>query len=123
MALFLEDLKGHTQAEVKAHLIKEYGATKEDMKRFRIEIAYESVGAWGCDSSSFFLLREKSTGDLYEVHGSHCSCFGFEDQFEPEKTTLQYLKSDKFHFTTGGYDYDRDESLKSVASFIKRMRK
>lgn len=30
-------------------------------------------------------------GKLYEVHGSHCSCHGLEDQFEPEETTWEAL--------------------------------
>jgi hypothetical protein len=25
-------------------------------------------------------------GKLYEVHGSHCSCYGLEDQWSPEET-------------------------------------
>jgi hypothetical protein len=35
-----------------------------------------------------------SSGDLFEVHCSHCSCYGYEGQFIPEKTTAQYLLSD-----------------------------
>lgn len=30
---------------------------------------------------------------LYEVHGSHCSCYGLEDQWEPEEMSLRaFLK-------------------------------
>ena len=32
-----------------------------------------------------------SGGMLYEVHGSHCSCYGLEDQWEPEETTIEAL--------------------------------
>ena len=28
---------------------------------------------------------------LYEVHGSHCSCYGLEDQWDPEDTTWAAL--------------------------------
>lgn len=31
-------------------------------------------------------------GKLYEVHGSHCSCYGLEDQWKPEETTLEVLR-------------------------------
>lgn len=31
-------------------------------------------------------------GRLYEVHGSHCSCYGLEDQWEPEETMFSALK-------------------------------
>lgn len=26
--------------------------------------------------------------DVYEVHGGHCSCYGLEGQFEPEKVNI-----------------------------------
>lgn len=29
---------------------------------------------------------------LYEVHGSHCSCYGLEGQWEPEETLLEALQ-------------------------------
>src|SRR5688572_23578212 len=32
-------------------------------------------------------------GVLYEVNGSHCSCNGLEDQWEPEETTVLALLS------------------------------
>ncbi|HWQ74514.1 MAG TPA: hypothetical protein VN441_04300, partial [Syntrophomonas sp.] len=89
--------------------------------KFDILIAYESVGSWGCDSSSFFLLRDKSTGDLYENHGSHCSCYGFEGQFEPEKTTMEYLVSDKFSFFCGGYDDDDQLHKKQVREYLRLL--
>lgn len=38
-----------------------------------------------------FVLYEQN-GKLYEVNGSHCSCFGLEDQWEPEETTIQAIK-------------------------------
>ena len=31
-------------------------------------------------------------GRIYEVNGSHCSCHGLEDQWEPEEVTPAYLK-------------------------------
>lgn len=29
---------------------------------------------------------------LFEVHGSHCSCMGLEEQWEPEETTIEALR-------------------------------
>lgn len=118
--LFLADLKGMTDEEIRSHLTEEYEyeASKEDVDKYDILIAYESVGSWGCDSSSFFLLRERNTGELYENHGSHCSCYGFEGQFEPEVTTLEYLKSDNFYFCGGGYDDEEKSNKKAVKDWI-----
>lgn len=116
--LFLEDLKDFTEKEIREHLVSEYEATKEGIDRFDILIAYESVGSWGCDSSSFFLFRDRETKELYENHGSHCSCYGFEGQFSPEKTTIEYLKSDNFYFSTGGYDSSDVANTKAVKDYI-----
>lgn len=41
-------------------------------------------------SGSAFVLFEKD-GNLYEVNGSHCSCYGLEDQWEPDETTIEAL--------------------------------
>lgn len=121
--LFLEDLAGLTNEEVIQHIVRDYEADKELVNKFKVLIAYESVGSWGCDSSSWFLLKEKNTGKLFETHGSHCSCHGFEGQFEPEETNLEYLKSERFYFNCGGYDDNADENRKKVKEFISKMRK
>lgn len=38
-----------------------------------------------------FVLFERD-GKLYEVNGSHCSCYGLEGQWEPEETTIEALR-------------------------------
>jgi hypothetical protein len=122
--LFLEDLSNHSEKSIKEHLINYYTAKKEDIERYEIIVAYESVGDYGCDSSSFFLLKDIVSGKLYEVHGSHCSCHGFENQFNPEETDIYYLKSEKFSFSLGGHDslgYDEEEgiNLSKTKKFLK----
>ena len=82
----------------------DWGATPEDKNRFKILVAYINEGDWGCDSSGYFLLQEKTTGKYFEVYGSHCSCYGFEDQWTPRQATLKYLKSSHFTHNIGGYD-------------------
>lgn len=121
--LFLADFEGDTEDQIRAELTGEFGyrAPKELVDRFDILIAYQSVGSWGCDSSSFFLLRDRNTGELFENHAGHCSCYGFEDQFMPEPTTLAYLRSDKFSFSCGGYDYAENANRKAVREFISRL--
>lgn len=37
-----------------------------------------------------FVLYEKD-GKLFEVNGSHCSCYELEEQWEPEETTKDAL--------------------------------
>lgn len=119
--LFLEDLEGMEESEIKQHLIRSYDARREEVDKFEILVAYESVGSWGCDSSSFFLLRDRDTSQLYENHGSHCSCYGFEGQFSPEETSIEYLKSDNFYFCTGGYDGSYGKNMREVKEYIRRL--
>ena len=38
-----------------------------------------------------FVLFEQN-GRLYEVNGSHCSCYGLEGQWDPEETSVEELK-------------------------------
>ncbi len=95
----MEDLKDMNHADVIAH-VEDSFETKLPAD-IEVVAAYESVGNWGCDSSAWYLFR--SDGRLQEVHGSHCSCFGFEGQWTPEDTTVEYLLSEKFTFFCGGY--------------------
>jgi hypothetical protein len=93
------DFAGWPQKNIKQHLIDAYQANKDMVDAFDIIVAWQDEGPYGCDSSSFFLLKKKKTGQLFEVHGSHCSCYGFEGQFQPEPTTAKYLLSEKFTFS------------------------
>lgn len=127
--LHLEDLKELDEDGVKAHIAENYGrdgythdqAVALQLEEYDVVIAYESVGSWGCDSSSFFLLRHKLSGELFEVRGSHCSCYGFEGQFEPEAVTVEHLKSDKFYLPCGGYDENDTANTKAVKDFIATL--
>jgi hypothetical protein len=49
--------------------------------------AYETSGYEGY---AFVVYRKD--GKLYEVNGSHCSCYGLEGQWNPEETTAEALK-------------------------------
>lgn len=56
-----------------------------------------------------FILYRKG-GELYEVNGSHCSCHGLEDQWDPTVTNWRALASRCF------YQYDnREEILEFIA--------
>lgn len=114
--LFVEDWEKHTEEDVMKAFLGEWRVSLEELKGFKLLIAYESVGSWGCDSSAWFLLRKGK--QLFEVSGSHCSCMGFEDQFSPEPTTKQYLKSDNFSFCRGGYDSNPDGNLAAIKKWI-----
>jgi len=132
--LFLADLKDYTEQEVKQHLSNEYAGkdgnhgTQNDkgellklLDEYNVLVGYESVGNWGCDSSSYFLLQNKVTLEYFETSGSHCSCYGFEGQFYLSPVDVTYLKSDKFYLGCGGYDDDSDENRESVKLFLQTL--
>lgn len=128
--LSLADLKNCTEEEVKRHIAVNYSGnadnypTPSDIAKLEeilapetILIAYESVGSWGCDSSSYYLIQN-ADGELYEVRGSHCSCHGFEGQYYPEPVTVEYLNSDRFEVWTGGYDDDAEYNKEKIKEFV-----
>ena len=41
------------------------------------------------DYSGFAYVLFQRDGKLYEVVASHCSCYGLEEQWEPEETTVE----------------------------------
>lgn len=45
---------------------------------------------YGDYSGDAFVLYEKD-GKLFEVNGGHCSCYGLEDQWEPEEVPKEAL--------------------------------
>ena len=91
---------------------------KERLEDMRVILAYESVGKWGCDSTSFFLLEDKKTGIMYEIHGDHNSCYGFEGQLDLEETDIDSLQ---YRINNGGNmlypgRYDDNAILNSKAA-------
>lgn len=144
--LALEDLKDYTPKKVIEHLIANYSGKESGMyastdpndedrkdatkrlKGMKVLIAYESVGDYGCDSSSFYLLKKGK--NLFEVHGSHCSCYGFEGQLTLEPTTVKALKARVEKgglFSIGGYDSggwndDKNPNYKAAINYIKKMK-
>lgn len=133
--LVLADLVGFTECEVKSHIAVSYsgegeydstdrgdaGSVLAVLSEYSIIVAYESVGDYGCDSSSWFLLQDINTGEYFEFSGSHCSCFGFEGQFDLQPVDITYLKSDKFYLGCGGYDDDCTENQEAVKSFLQTL--
>ena len=143
--LAIEDLLGKTEAQVKEHIAYNYcedpyeaesrKVVQERLEKLDVLVAYESVGSWGCDSTSFFVFRCKVTDQLYEMHGSHCSCYGFEGQFRLEETTVEALKSRVAHarsnneddedehaiFSVGGYDSDAINNARIVNNYINSL--
>ncbi len=75
------------------------------------------LAAYGNDyyEGSAFVLFIKDD-KMYEVHGSHCSCFGLEDQWEPEETTFEALEHriEKGYLFLYGHEGDVKEKMREL---------
>ena len=61
----------------------------QEIDRFEVLVA-DLTDISNYEESVSFLLKEKSTGELRELHDFHCSCGGFK-WYEPERTSVEYL--------------------------------
>ncbi len=120
--LALEDFANMSVKEIKDKIVSDFQVKKSDIEPYKILIAYMHVGSWGCDSSAFLLLQHKISKELFQVHGSHCSCNGFEEQFSPEKTILDTTMK-TYGFFTGGYDGNSEHNKKIVQERIEKLSK
>lgn len=76
--------------------------------------------------SAFVLFKDTRDGKLYEVNGSHCSCYGLEGQWEPEETDIASLRHRLKEGDLGrGYanifDKELEEVLDSLVSEWKPL--
>ena|SRR5690554_3939768 len=106
--VFLADWKGWTQEEIfgdfagNCYFTDRVGEERQ-FEGYNILFATYSYENYYGDA---FVLCEKD-GKLYEVHGSHCSCYGLEGQWEPEETTLEALKRQLVHGAICSPECDR----------------
>lgn len=117
--LKLEDLKDMPDEELISHIVSSYEVDEATVRKYEFLVAYESVGSYGCDSSSFFIMKNKETGSLAWNFGGHCSCYGFEGQFEPEDMPDAWFVRDDFYISTGGYDDNSTANELAVRQWIK----
>lgn len=97
--ILLNEWAGETPEVVFAEFAgTRWGAPKDsseppisDSPEFKgVEILLASYGTGGYEGIDFVLFRRD--GQLYEVNGSHCSCYGLEHQWDPELTTVEALR-------------------------------
>lgn len=72
----------------------------------------------GYEGDAFVLFMRD--GKLYEVHGSHCSCYGLEGQWEPEETTVGSLRH-RLANSTYGLFQDSAEFRAALESALTAM--
>ena len=82
--LYLNDFKDFTQDEI----LDEFEVDEKDRKG--IEVLFASYGNESYDGEAFLLVEKDNK--LYEVNADHCSCYGLEDQFELEETSIELIE-------------------------------
>ena len=87
---------GMSYNDVVTDIVCSYEVEKSIVDAYKIVVAMSEYESY--EGYSYFLLIHRSTGKLYEVSGGHCSCYGFEGQFEPEETTVEYIFSDNYQY-------------------------
>lgn len=73
--------------ESKDDLVRSFYLSAEQLAD--VEILYAHYSNEGYEGYAHAIFRKE--GQLYEVNGSHCSCYGLEDQWEPEETSVAAL--------------------------------
>lgn len=93
---------------------------KEIFENINILLAWYGYGDY--DGSAFVLFERD--GNLYEVNGGHCSCYGLEGQWEPEETSVEALRHRivNGHLGRDGYYDDGvfDVTLKKILTRWER---
>lgn len=67
-----------------------------------------------------FVLYRKD-GKLYEVNGSHCSCYGLEGQWSPEETTKESLKHRLESGRLGNNSYGHNTFAKELKQVLDEL--
>ena len=90
--LFLGEYVGSTYEDVVEDITYNYEVERQTVDEYQIVIAI--LNDHGYEEDSYFLMVK--SGKLYENFAGHCSCMGFEGQFQPEETTVDYLMSKQY---------------------------
>lgn len=80
--------------------------TPEQIAKYdHVDVLLASYGTDNYSGGAFVLFRNKNDGKFYENHGSHCSCYGLEDQWGEELCDLDSLKHRVSEGSLGSDEY------------------
>jgi hypothetical protein len=86
------------------------------------EILFATHDTPSYEGSAMVLFRQD--GKLWEVHGSHCSCMGLEDQWGPEETSpaaLLHRLNEGTEFRSSPYDGMDEDAAQRIATIIRDL--
>jgi hypothetical protein len=79
-------------------------------------ILFASYGQANYSGDAFVIFEEN--GKLYEVSGSHCSCYGLEGQWSQEEVELKELEHRLLNGTFGEDDYSDNSFKPELCMFL-----
>ena len=79
-------------------------------------ILFASYGCANYSGDAWVLFEQN--GELYEVNGNHCSCFGLEGQWDSEKVSLKELEHRLLEGTFGEDDWSDNNFKKELCEFL-----
>lgn len=79
-------------------------------------ILFASYGEDNYSGDAWVLFEEN--GKLFEVNGSHCSCYGLEGQWEAEEVVLPELENRLTKGTFGQDNYSDNEFANELKTFL-----
>lgn len=117
---FLNDWKKPTPEESIDALAEDFKLRPKDLRGVTILLASYT---YECYEGEAFVLFEKN-GKLYEVYGSHCSCYGLEDQWKPAKISAEELRTrlnDAPSFGLTGYSDGRSVYRNELSAIVDAL--
>lgn len=69
-------------------MLEDFEISENELKGAEILLA--SYSTYDYEGGAYVLFKKGKK--LYEVHASHCSCYCFEQQWEPEETNIESIK-------------------------------
>jgi hypothetical protein len=79
-----------------------------EIKDFDGQIIHGEIDNEGYEGRAAILFV--NDGKLYWAGGSHCSCYGFEGQWDPDETSIKAVR----HISENGYGIEQRVATKAV---------
>lgn len=109
MAIYLNDW---SVDDPLAALCSDFEITPDDLAGKEILVASYTNEDY---SGYAYVLLAGDDGKLYEVTGSHCSCYGLEDQWSPEETSTAALR---YRLEHGGVSLRSEPGLETAVNAV-----
>lgn len=103
----IKDFEGLYGNEIPQEIQDKYS----DLNILFASYTYESY------SGDAFVLLAKGN-DLFQVNGSHCSCYGLENQFDLEPTSLEAIKTAILQGSLGKNDWCGNQFNSDLIKFL-----